>query len=184
MCSTWCLEPLLQRLQAVRDPSPSATAWPWGGEPISKQDISAVSYAPLQLSPTAPGNPAHPGLVVLSVPHPTEHVLSEKARKRQEKNHCPGFPLRLGGQGQGNNSKPLEPPALVSAQLSGWSWAGLLGLSGLNFLLPTQGWFTWQSCARNLEESLFLKKCIYFQLKDNCFTILDWFLPNINMNQP
>ena len=86
----------------MRDPSPSAAAWPWGGEPGSKRDISAVTYAPLRLSPTAPGNPTHPGLVVLLVPHPTEHVLSEKARKKQEKNHCPGFPLRLGGQGQGN----------------------------------------------------------------------------------
>ena len=30
---------------------------------------------------------------------------------------------------------------------------------------------------------LFLK-CIYFSLKDNCFTILCWFLPDINMSQP
>ena len=27
-------------------------------------------------------------------------------------------------------------------------------------------------------------KIIYFYLKDNCFTILCWFLPYINMNQP
>ena len=25
---------------------------------------------------------------------------------------------------------------------------------------------------------------VYFELKDNCFTILCWFLPHINMNQP
>ena len=29
-----------------------------------------------------------------------------------------------------------------------------------------------------------LFKFIYFWLKDNCFTVLCWFLPNINMNQP
>ena len=28
------------------------------------------------------------------------------------------------------------------------------------------------------------KKVIYFQLKDNCFTIVYWFLPYISMNQP
>ena len=32
---------------------------------------------------------------------------------------------------------------------------------------------------------LLLKKEIsYFELKDNCFIILFWFLPHINMNQP
>ena len=30
---------------------------------------------------------------------------------------------------------------------------------------------------------LFLKKFIYFKLEDNCFTMLSWFLPYINMNQ-
>ena len=30
----------------------------------------------------------------------------------------------------------------------------------------------------------FLKKFINFLVKDNCFTELCWFLPNINMNQP
>ena len=30
----------------------------------------------------------------------------------------------------------------------------------------------------------FFKKCIYFYLKDNCFTVLVWFLPCLNMNQP
>ena len=30
----------------------------------------------------------------------------------------------------------------------------------------------------------FYKKCIYFELEDNCFTVLCYFLPYINMNQP
>ena len=30
----------------------------------------------------------------------------------------------------------------------------------------------------------FLIKFIYFSLKDDCFTVLCWFLPNIHMNQP
>ena len=30
----------------------------------------------------------------------------------------------------------------------------------------------------------FFCKFIYFKLEDNCFTILYWFLPYINMNQP
>ena len=30
----------------------------------------------------------------------------------------------------------------------------------------------------------FILLCIYFSLKDNCFTVLCWFLLNINMNQP
>ena len=29
-----------------------------------------------------------------------------------------------------------------------------------------------------------LFKIIYYYLEDNCFTILCWFLPHINMNQP
>ena len=29
-----------------------------------------------------------------------------------------------------------------------------------------------------------LKKFVYFKLEDNCFTVLHWFLPNNNMNQP
>ena len=31
---------------------------------------------------------------------------------------------------------------------------------------------------------VFKKIFFYFKLKDNCFTGLCWFLPNINMNQP
>ena len=32
--------------------------------------------------------------------------------------------------------------------------------------------------------SLYFFTFIYFQLKDNCFTLLHWFLPNISVNQP
>ena len=35
-------------------------------------------------------------------------------------------------------------------------------------------------CCPSVCQSLF----IYFQLKDDCFTVLCWFLPYINMNQP
>ena len=49
--------------------------------------------------------------------------------------------------------KPMETPALVLVQLAGWSWVGPGASLGLHFVLPTQGWSTWQSCTRNLEGS-------------------------------
>ena len=44
---------------------------------------------------------------------------------------------------------------------------------------------TWQSRLRpvgSVWEVCLLKKFIYFSLKDNCFTVLCWVLPCINMN--
>ena len=38
--------------------------------------------------------------------------------------------------------------------------------------------------ARSSGTFLKIFKFVYFQLEDNCFTILCWFLPHINMNQP
>ena len=43
--------------------------------------------------------------------------------------------------------------------------------------------FTKFWCSGNMV--LFNMLCVFFfYLKDNCFTVLCWFLPNINMNQP
>lgn len=49
--------------------------------------------------------------------------------------------------------KPMETSVLLLAQLAGWSWVGPWASLGLHFILPTQGWSTWQSCTRNLEGS-------------------------------
>ena len=41
----------------------------------------------------------------------------------------------------------------------------------------------WQCSSVEEMKWLFLIKFIRFQLKDNCFTVLHWFLPNTNKNQ-
>ena len=51
--------------------------------------------------------------------------------------------------------------------------------------VQSPGWedplFSFSSKENKWQPSFFL---IYFYLEDNCFTVLYWFLPYINMNQP
>ena len=62
----------------------------------------------------------------------------------------------------------------IQVQGSGWKCIYILSQSIINVIGQN----------KTYKVTVFLKTFIYFELEDNCFTILYWVLPNISMNQP
>ena len=92
------------------------------------------------------------------------HTEDMMWRWRQRLEHC--------GYKPGNAKNGWQPPGAAERH----------GMKGYP-VLPTPRF--WTSSLQNYERiNFFLKKFIYFLLKDNCFTEFRCFLSNFNMNQP